>query len=98
MDPHQYSCCLAIFFAFYIASEVPSNFNMKKVSPQIWLGVLTFIWGIIGMAMGFVENYTGMLGVRAFLGATEGGFSPGIFLYVLMMYRREEIGVRLGII
>jgi MFS family permease len=98
MDSHQYSCCLAIFFAFYIASEVPSNLVIKKVSPRIWLGMLTTIWGVIGMAMGFVQNYTGLLIVRAFLGAAEGGLLPGIVLYLSMMYRRQEIGIRLGVI
>ena len=71
---------------------------IKKVSPRIWLGVLTVLWGVIGMAMGFVKNYTGMLVVRAFLGTAEGGLLPGIVLYLSMMYRRQEIGLRLGVI
>jgi MFS family permease len=98
LDGNQYANCLAIFFAFYIASEVPSNLVIKKVSPRIWLGVLTTVWGIIGMAMGFVKSYTGLMVVRAFLGATEGGLLPGIVLYLSMMYRRKEIGIRLGLI
>ena len=48
--------------------------------------------------MGFVQNYTGLLVVRAFLGAAEGGLLPGIVLYLSMMYRRQEIGIRLGIV
>lgn len=56
------------------------------------------IWGVIGMAMGFVKNYTGMMVVRAFLGTSEGGLLPGIVLYLSMMYRRREIGLRLGVI
>lgn len=62
------------------------------------MGVLTVLWGVIGMAMGFVKNYTGMLVVRAFLGTAEGGLLPGIVLYLSMMYRRQEIGLRLGVI
>lgn len=80
----QYSNCLAIFFAFYIASEgvyiwhnvvtspdwtasptVPSNLIIKKVSPRVWLGALTMAWGVIGMAMGFVKSYAGMMAVRS---------------------------------
>jgi MFS family permease len=98
LDGNQYANCLAIFFAFYIASEVPSNLVIKKVSPRIWLGVLTTVWGIIGMSMGFVKSYTGLMVVRAFLGAAEGGLLPGIVLYLSMMYRRKEIGIRLGLI
>jgi MFS family permease len=98
LNATQYSSCLAIFFAFYIASEVPSNLIIKKVSPRVWLGALTMVWGVIGMAMGFVKDYTGLLVVRAFLGTAEGGLLPGIVLYLSMMYRRQEIGFRLGII
>lgn len=89
---------MAIFFAFYIASEVPSNLIIKKVSPRIWLGILTMVWGVIGMAMGFATSFSGMLAVRAFLGMAEGGLLPGIVLYLSMMYRRSEIGIRLGLI
>jgi MFS family permease len=98
LNATQYSSCLAIFFAFYIASEVPSNLIIKKVSPRIWLGALTMVWGVIGMAMGFAQDFTGLMVVRAFLGASEGGLLPGIVLYLSMMYRRQEIGFRLGII
>jgi MFS family permease len=98
LSGHQYSNCLAIFFAFYIAFEVPSNLLIKKVSPRLWLGILTTLWGVIGMSMGFVKSYTGLLVVRAFLGAAEGGLLPGIVLYLSMMYRRSEIGIRLGLI
>lgn len=98
LDGNQYASCLAIFFAFYIASEVPSNLLIKRFSPRIWLGILTAIWGVIGMAMGFAQDFTGMLVVRAFLGASEGGLLPGIVLYLSMMYRRKEIGIRLGLI
>jgi len=48
--------------------------------------------------MGFVKDYTGLLVVRAFLGTSEGGLLPGIVLYLSMMYRRQEIGLRLGVI
>lgn len=92
----QYSNCLAIFFAFYIFSEVPSNLLVRKFSPRIWLGTLTALWGVCGMAMGFVKTFRGLLAVRTFLGLTEGGLLPGIVLYLSMMYPRRNIGLRLG--
>jgi MFS family permease len=59
-------------------SELPSNLVLKKVSPKIWLPVLTIAWGITAMCLGFVQNYAGFIAVRAILGATEGGLLPGI--------------------
>jgi len=48
--------------------------------------------------MGFVKSYTGLMVVRAFLGTAEGGLLPGIVLYLSMMYKRSEVGIRLGLI
>ena len=92
----RYANCLAIFYAFYIASEVPSNLIIKRASPRLWLGILTFFWGVIAMCMGFTKSYTGLMVVRAFLGTAEGGLLPGIVLYLSMMYKRSEVGIRLG--
>lgn len=75
----QYANGLAIFFAFYIAAELPSNLVLKKASPRVWLAFLTAAWGIIGMCLGFVRNYASFLVVRAFLGFAEGGLVPGVF-------------------
>jgi MFS family permease len=87
----QYANGLAIFFAFYIAAELPSNLVLKKFSPRIWLAFLTCAWGIIGMCLGFIRNYGGLLTVRAFLGLAEGGLLPG------MMASRDRVEACLGI-
>ncbi|THW41258.1 MFS general substrate transporter [Aureobasidium pullulans] len=97
VNDHQYASGLAIFFAFYIASELPSNLVLKKISPRIWLPCLTFAWGIVGMCLGFVQNYAGFLVVRAFLGITEGGLLPGMVLYLSSMYTRGELALRIGL-
>ncbi|KFY43166.1 hypothetical protein V495_04118 [Pseudogymnoascus sp. VKM F-4514 (FW-929)] len=82
ISDHQYDTCLVIYYAFYIASEIPSNLVLKKVSPRIWLPLLTAAWGLVAMCLGFVQNYAGLMIVRAFLGATEGGLLPGITIVV----------------
>ena len=74
----QYNQGLAVFYATYIASEVPSNLVLKKISPKIWLPLLTIVWGIITMCIGFVRSFAGFVAVRAVLGLAEGGLLPGI--------------------
>lgn len=93
----QYANGLAIFFAFYIAAELPSNLVLKRLTPSVWLAFLTFCWGIVGMCLGFVRNYAGFLIVRAFLGLTEGGLLPGMVLYLASMYTRAELALRIGL-
>jgi MFS family permease len=61
-----------------VVSELPSNLVLKKVSPKIWLPLLTILWGIVTMCLGFVQNYAGFVAARAILGLTEGGLLPGI--------------------
>lgn len=35
----EYNTCLAIFFAFYVMFEVPSNMVMKAWRPSMWLPI-----------------------------------------------------------
>jgi MFS family permease len=78
MTDFQYDTGLAVYYATYIASEIPSNLVLKRISPKIWLPALTVAWGIVTMCLGFVKNYAGFMAVRAVLGITEGGLLPGI--------------------
>jgi sugar phosphate permease len=95
-DP-EYSRGLTVYYATYIASELPSNLLVKKVGPKIWLPLLTVAWGIVTMCLGFVKNYAGFVAVRAILGLTEGGLLPGIILYLSTMYKRGELAFRIGL-
>ncbi|KZL63343.1 major facilitator superfamily transporter [Colletotrichum incanum] len=93
----QYNQGLAVFYATYIASELPSNLVLKKVSPRIWLPFLTCAWGIVTMCLGFVHSYGSFVAVRAILGMTEGGLLPGMVLYLSGLYTRGELALRIGI-
>ncbi|OLN94099.1 putative transporter C11D3.18C 5 [Colletotrichum chlorophyti] len=93
----QYNQGLAVFYATYIASELPSNLVLKKVSPRIWLPFLTCAWGIVTMSLGFVRSYGSFIAVRAILGMTEGGLLPGMVLYLSGLYTRGELALRIGI-
>ncbi|KAL4781725.1 major facilitator superfamily domain-containing protein [Aspergillus varians] len=94
---HQYDIGLAIFYLFYILSEVPSNLIIKKASPKIWLPALTTVWGIITMCLGFVRNFASFAAVRALLGIAEGGLLPGMVLYLSAFYRRGDLALRIGL-
>ncbi|KAK4139378.1 major facilitator superfamily domain-containing protein, partial [Dichotomopilus funicola] len=78
-------------------SELPSNLVLKALTPTLWLPLLTAIWGIITMCLGFVRNFASFFAVRALLGLAEGGLLPGIVLYLSGMYTRREIAVRIGV-
>ncbi|CEL11433.1 hypothetical protein ASPCAL14535 [Aspergillus calidoustus] len=93
----QYDIGLAVFYLFYILSEVPSNLIIKKASPKIWLPALTLIWGIFTMCLGFVRNFGSFVAVRVLLGIAEGGLLPGMVLYLSSFYRRGDLALRIGL-
>ncbi|PVH99958.1 MFS general substrate transporter [Periconia macrospinosa] len=97
MTDHQYAIGLCAFYATYIASELPSNLVLKKMSPKIWLPLLTAAWGVLTMCLGFVRSFGSFVAVRALLGVAEGGLLPGMVLYLSHFYRRTELALRIGI-
>jgi sugar phosphate permease len=77
MKGHEYNWCLTVFFFTYAAFEVPSNILMKKLRPSRWLPGIMVAWGIVATLMGIVQNFSGLLAARVFLGLAEGGLFPG---------------------
>ncbi|KAF2733828.1 MFS general substrate transporter [Polyplosphaeria fusca] len=94
MTGPQYNWCLTVFFFTYAAFEVPSNLLLKKLRPSIWLPTIMVAWGIVMTLMGTVQNYTGLLIARIFLGVTEAGLFPGVAYYLTMWYCRHEMQYR----
>lgn len=94
MSGAQYNWCLTVFFFTYAAFEVPSNLLLKKLRPSIWLPSIMVAWGIVMTLMGLVQNYTGLLIARIFLGITEAGLFPGVAYFITMWYCRHEAQFR----
>ncbi|KAI3396071.1 hypothetical protein diail_488 [Diaporthe ilicicola] len=93
----QYNQGLAVFYATYIASELPSNLILKRLTPRVWLAALACAWGLVTMCLGFVRSFGSFVAVRAILGITEGGLLPGMVLYLSGLYTRGEMALRIGI-
>lgn len=92
MDPNsqQFNTALVIFFVPYVLFEIPSNILLKKFKPSTWLSINMFLFGLTTMMQGLVQNYSGLLATRFFLGVFETGMFPGAFYLIGMWYRRHE--------
>lgn len=44
---------------------------LKRVSPHIWLTILVLGWGVVMTLMCVVQNYSGLIACRIFLGIFE---------------------------
>jgi len=93
----QYSACLAVFFAFYVLLEVPSNVVMKMWRPSMWLPLIMIAWGAVMIGMGFVKDFKDLLIARIFLGITEAGLFPGVSYFLTLWYRRYEVNLRIAV-
>ena len=60
-----------IFFVPYVIFEIPSNVLMKKLKPHVWLSGCMFMFGLVTVCQGLVQNFSGLLATRFFLGFFE---------------------------
>jgi ACS family tartrate transporter-like MFS transporter len=71
-----------IFFIGYFFFEVPSNVILARVGARAWICRIMITWGLVSMAMAFVQGEWSMYGLRFLLGVAEAGFFPGIVFYL----------------
>ncbi|KAI1073453.1 putative allantoate permease [Whalleya microplaca] len=86
----QPNTALAVFFVPYIIFEIPSNILMKRFTPHVWLSLCILGFGIVMLCQGFIQNYSGLLATRFFLGLFEAGIFPGSFYLISFWYKRQE--------
>ncbi|KAI0098094.1 putative allantoate permease [Hypoxylon sp. NC0597] len=86
----QPNIALAVFFVPYIIFEIPSNLLMKRFSPRVWLSLCILGFGIVMLGQGFIQNYSGLLATRFFLGLFEAGIAPGSYYLISFWYRRQD--------
>lgn len=93
---NRFNIALSVYFIPYILLEIPSNMLIRKARPSWYLAGLMFAWGLVNMAMGFVETYEALVILRFFLGVFEAGVLPGIIYLTSMYYKRHEFQTRMS--
>ncbi|KAK2786351.1 hypothetical protein FQN53_006719 [Emmonsiellopsis sp. PD_33] len=97
LSPQQFAWCLTIFFFPYSLFEVPSNVMLKILRPSVWLTLIVLLWGVTMTVMGLVQNYSGLLACRFFLGVFEAGLFPGCAFITTCWYTRFEVQYRVAL-
>jgi ACS family 4-hydroxyphenylacetate permease-like MFS transporter len=82
LNGSQFGFAISIFSIGYIISEIPSNMMFAKFGARIWLPRIVFTWGLVSTAMMFAEGPRSLYALRFLLGLAEGGFLPGVILYL----------------
>lgn len=97
MSGVQFNTALVIFFVPYILFEIPSNMLLKHFSPRTWLSICCLGFGVVTICQGLVQNYSGLLATRFFLGVFECVMFPGCFYVIGSWYRRHEAQKRFSL-
>ncbi len=71
-----------IFFVGYLFLQIPGGMLAERWSAKRFVGVMIFIWGVMAILEGFVQNFTQLLVVRFLLGVAEGGIWPATLVLI----------------
>ncbi len=82
LSPSQFGWGAGLFFIGYFLFQIPSNLILHSLGARRWLGCILVTWGMISAATAFVTGPIGFGSARFLLGVAEGGFVPGVFLYL----------------
>ncbi|KAK9794143.1 putative Major facilitator superfamily (MFS) profile domain-containing protein [Seiridium cardinale] len=95
----QYQTCISILLVGYVAMQIPSNMILSKLSRPSWyLCACVATWGVISAATGAVQNATGAILCRFFLGCVEASLFPGSIYLLARWYTRKEMQLRVTIL
>ena len=71
-----------VFFIGYALFEVPSNLILARVGARLWIARIMITWGVLSIAMMYVQGGLSFYALRFLLGVAEAGFLPGILYYL----------------
>ncbi|KAF7355270.1 MFS general substrate transporter [Mycena sanguinolenta] len=95
----EYPSVLSLLYVGYIIMQIPSNLFLNWMGrPSLYLPATMIIWGAISCLTGITTNFTGILLTRFWLGFIEASFFPGALFLISKWYKRDEIGLRIGIL
>ncbi|KAL3295561.1 high-affinity nicotinic acid transporter [Colletotrichum asianum] len=92
----QFSTAVSVFFATYVAFELPVVLAMRKLKPHRAISIMCFGWSVVTIGTAFTKRFGDLVAIRLLLGLCEAGFFPCLSLYITMVYKREEQGLRLA--
>lgn len=78
----QFGLAAGLFYLGYLVFEIPSNMALVRFGARKWIARIMMTWGLVTMAMAFVQDASQLYIARILLGLAEAGFSPGVYLFL----------------
>lgn len=86
-----------LFVIGFVITELPFNLISKVLGPERFLPMTMFMWGIATWSQVFLKDKHGFYAARFFVGALEGGYIPGMTLYIARYYTNSQLASRFAI-
>ncbi|KAI1456089.1 major facilitator superfamily domain-containing protein [Annulohypoxylon moriforme] len=86
----QYSWLTTVFYITYVVFELPSNVLLQRFRMGRTLSYYMICWGFVVLSIGFAQNFTQLVTLRALQGLFECCISPGFVLVVGNWYTTRE--------
>ncbi|KAL4875791.1 major facilitator superfamily domain-containing protein [Aspergillus karnatakaensis] len=95
----EYQTCISILLVGYIAFQIPSNMILNILRRPSWyLCACAALWGAISAVTATVQNATGAILCRFFLGCAEASLFPGSIYFLSRWYTRREMQLRVTLL
>ena len=82
ISPTLFGWIVGAFFFGYCLSEIPSNLALQRFGARRWIAFIMVVWGVLTMICAAARTPHELMAARFVLGLAEGGFAPGIFIYL----------------
>lgn len=86
----QYAWLTTVFYITYMCFEFPSNVILQRYRMGLVLSICMLCWGVVVLCIGFADNFTHLITLRALQGMFECCISPGFILIVGSWYTTRE--------
>src|SRR6202166_1759811 len=79
-----------IFFLGYFLLEIPGALIVERWGARRWIARIMITWGLMTVLMAFIHTSRQFYIVRFLVGAAEGGFLPGVIVYMTYWFRYQD--------
>ncbi|KUI60656.1 hypothetical protein VP1G_07869 [Cytospora mali] len=86
----EYAWLTTVFYIMYVCFEFPSNIMLQRYKMGRMLSLYMITWGVIVLCIGFAQNFTQLVTLRALQGMFECCISPGFILVIGSWYTTRE--------
>jgi ACS family tartrate transporter-like MFS transporter len=79
-----------IFFFGYCLLEIPGAMLVQSWSARKWIAGIMVGWGLLAALTGLIRTPFEFNTIRFLLGLAEGGFFPGVIVYLTHWFRQQD--------